>query len=632
LLRFYVAAFCAVALLAGTSSAADRSAGGVAATGHPLATAAALEILEQGGNAVDAAVAAAFAIGVVEPHGSGLGGGGGMLVYLRDREETIYLNYYQRAASDPGAVDYDRSTDSRTAEAVIVPGTVSGLCRALEEWGTLLLPKVIDPAIRYAEEGFPVDRTLAGLILDNAGDFAEMPGFAEIFLEDGFPLMEGQLLRQPALAGVLRRIATIGRDGFYRGEHAATLVRELTAQGGVMSLADLAGYESVLVEPVRGTYRGLEVVSAPPPHAGVTLLASLNMVELIELDPSVHFTESPRVLHLMAESFRRTYADRSQFVGDPAFTEVPVAGLVSKAYAQERFQQINPYRAEPRNYRDTPAGAPLKFAGDVAAPRRPTDRDRSRWGWSDEMDEDHDFDIPVQRDPFDRWRRGSEPRLPRGEEVADSTKTLAPAFDDEDEEGFDAGGFTTHLSVIDGDGNMVSLTQTLGNFFGAQVMIDGVIYNNGRNNFSDISPQNLIEPNKRPRSTISPTLVFRDGEPWLAIGSPGAGRIIAATLQVLVNIADYGMDVRTANAAPRFFCQKFEDHLFVESRIDEEVRESLSRMGHSVRTLGAMDLFFGGVSVAAFDPNGEGLLGSSDPRRGGDAATLRDRLGDADED
>ncbi|MFO7610547.1 MAG: gamma-glutamyltransferase family protein [Candidatus Krumholzibacteriia bacterium] len=626
-----VLACATLALTVPAASVAADAPGGVAATAHPLATEAALAMFDLGGNAVDAAVAAAFAIGVVEPHGSGLGGGGGMLVHLRDRGRTVYLNFYQSAQGDPAHHAYDRKEDHATARAVIVPGTVAGLCRALDEWGTLPLATVIAPAIRYAEEGFPVDGTLAGLILDSLEFFMSDPDFAGIFLVDGFPLMEGELLRQPALAGVLRRIAAEGRDGFYRGEFAETLVRELTARGGGMSLADLAGYEADLVRPVRGTYRGLEVVTAPPPHAGVTLLNILNMVELIDIDPQVHFTASAPLMHRIAEIFRRAYADRSQFVGDPRFVDVPVAGLTSKAYARERFGEINPYRAEPRNYRDTPAGAPLKFARDPDPAGERVDAGTRSLQWSDERDDDPRLDNRFLDDPFERWRRERRDASGRGRAPVDTAGALSRPFDD-DEDGFDGGGYTTHLSVIDGDGNMVSLTQTLGTFFGARVVIDGVIMNNGRNNFSDISPANIIAPGKRPRSSISPTLVFRDGRPFVAIGSPGAGRIIAAIAEVLINIVDYGMGVEAANAAPRFFCQKFEDHFYVESRIDQDVQRALTRMGHSVRVLGGMDLFFGGVAVTAFDPARGGLVGSADPRRSGEAGTLLDRLQEVDSD
>lgn len=621
---------CAVWVLGLPSIVAHAvAADGVAATAHPLATEAALEMLERGGNAVDAAVAAAFVIGVVEPHGSGLGGGGGMLIHLRERNETVYINYYHQAPANPEACVFDRNLHGNTARAVIVPGTAAGLCLALEQYGALPLPVVIAPAIRHAEEGHSIDRIPAGVILDGMEDFAARPGFAEVFMNEGFPLLQGDLLRQPELAHVLRLIAEHGADGFYRGEFAERLVRELGEQGGCLTLEDLASYEATVTEPVRGTYRGLEILSAPPPHGGVALIQAMHMIELLDLDPAVHFTASAPVMHMMAEIFRRAYADRSQFVGDPRYVSVPIDGMISHGYARERFDDINPYRAQPRNYRDTPAGAPLKYSQEQrAAPatRRPSERGPA---WTDDLDEDPRLNNPFQSDPFDRWRRGrSDAPARRGTTEPDSVPRLSRPFHEDDKES----GSTTHLSVIDSDGNMVSLTQTLGVFFGSRVMVGGVILNDGRRNFSDLVPSNLIGPNRRPRSTITPTLVFQDGRPFLALGSPGAGRIPAAIAQVLVNIVDYGMDVESANAEARFFCQKFEDHLFVESRIGEEVQRALTRRGHSVRVMGAMDLFFGGVSIAAIDPKTGELFGSADPRRSGDAGSVQDRLLETDSD
>jgi gamma-glutamyltranspeptidase/glutathione hydrolase len=614
-----VAAATMGAAVAGTS-------GGAVATAHPLATEAANQMLARGGNAVDAAVAAAFAIGVVEPDGSGLGGGGGMLIYLHDRHETVYINYYPQAPADPAAISFAQDEDRDSAKSALVPGTAAGLCQALRDYGSLPLSEVIAPAIRYAAEGFPVDPTLAGLLLDNMEVLGTDPQLAEIFLTAGFPKMEGELLRQSDLAHVLELISAHGPAGFYRGETAERLVAGITAGGGVMTLDDLAGFEPVVSQPVRGTYRGLEIVSAPAPHSGVVLLEILNMMERVDFEPGVHFSQSARDIHLMAEIFRRAYADRSQYLGDPRYLTVPVAGLASKQFADERFAEINPYRAQPRRYRDTPYGFPAKFDTPVsraADPVRTGRRDPLRW--DDERDDDPGLPRSLD-DPFDRWNRrkgaGGEPRIA----APDTGKGLGAdrkkqSDDAKDDDGFD-GGSTTHLSVIDSDSNMVSLTQTLGNFFGSKTMVNGILLNNGRVNFSAASPANLIEPNKRPRSSITPTMVFRQGGPLMALGSPGAGRIIATMAQVLVNIIDFDMDVEAANSAPRFFCQKFDDHLYVEAGIDSEVVAGLTRLGHNVRTLGNMDLFFGGVQIAAIKRDGSGFVGSADPRRGGNATVL----------
>jgi gamma-glutamyltranspeptidase/glutathione hydrolase len=585
---------------------AATSTGGVAATAHPLASQAAIEILSQGGNAVDAAVAAGFAIGVVEPDGSGLGGGGGMLIYLHKTRETIYINYYHDAQADYGAIKWDPDRDRDTAKSVLVPGTVAGLCEALENYGTLPLPVVIEPALRYARDGFRVDATLAGLILDFMEIMAERPELAQVFLTDEFPKMEGDLVKQPKLVRVLQLISENGRDGFYKGETARALVDGLTAQGGVMSLDDLAGYEVSVSEPVWGTYRGIEIAAASAPHSGAALIEIMNMLELLDFDPAVHFSESAQTIHMMSEIFRRGYADRSWYIGDPRFTSIPIRGLTSKAYAREILTSINRFRAEPRNYRDTPHGFPGKYDGErdereIAAPKKQS------LGWGDDDDgDDPGLKQRTRKDPFNRWDRKQQ---------SDSTRGNS------DDERFE-GSSTTHLSVIDADSNMVALTQTLGNFWGSKVMINGILLNNGRVNFSAISRTNLIEPRKRPRSSITPTLIFRDGKPAFALGSPGAGRIIATIALVIVNLVDYNMDVQSANEAPRFFCQKFDDHLSLESRISVDIGERLTRMGHSVRFLGNMDLFFGGVQVTGISPDTGELVGSADPRRGGNALSV----------
>jgi gamma-glutamyltranspeptidase len=322
----------------------------------------------------------------------------------------------------------------------------------------------------------------------------------------------------------------------------------------------------------------------------------------------LHFSESAENIHMMAEIFRRASADRSWYVGDPRFTYVPVVGLTSKAYAEGILASINRYRPEPRNYRDTPYGFLGKFDGEQAETRVTLPATRSQ-GWGDDDDDDPGLDEP-SRDPFDRWNRKQQD---------DSTRFKV---DEPAEVGFDGGhegASTTHLSVIDADSNMVSLTQTLGNFFGSRVMVNGILLNNGRVNFSEVSRKNQIGPRKRPRSSITPALLFRDGAPAFSLGSPGAGRISAMLALVIVNLVDYGMDVQSANDAPRFFCQKFDDNLSLESRIDAAIGKHLSGMGHSVRFLGDMDLFFGGVQIAGIRPDTGELVGSADPRRGGNA-------------
>jgi len=549
---------------------------GMAATAHPLASLAAMAMMQKGGNAVDAAVAAAFAIGVVEPDGSGLGGGGGMLVYLARERRSVYINYYPCASSEVDSVRFNSRSDAQTAKAILVPGTVAGLVLALENYGTLPLPTVIAPALRYADEGFPIDETLAKIILDNVPLVQKDSTTAAVYLRDGFPLMEGDTLRQPELAATLRAIAIEGRSGFYEGPVAARLVRGVNTAGGAITLDDLRSFKAEVREPLRGIYRDSEVLAAPPPHSGASVLEALNILENENVRSLGHYATSAEAMHLIAETLRRVYADRTAFLADPRFEVVPAFGLVSRDYARTRFLSINPDAAEPHDYRKTQAGNPAPFDAvpanacttGIAVPQEGGHRQ-----------EDHDG-LPA-------------------------------------ETGHEGGGHTTHLGVMDRDGNVVSLTQTLGTFFGSGVTAAGVLLNNAKSNFSTTSAVNAIGPGKQPRSSISPTILLKDGVPYMSVGSPGATRIIATVVQLIVNVVDYRMSAQEANSAPRFLCQKADDYLHLESRISPAVQQALTQKGHTLRVYGDYDLFFGGAQLILFDPLTRTFSGSADPRRGG---------------
>jgi gamma-glutamyltranspeptidase/glutathione hydrolase len=318
-----------------------------------------------------------------------------------------------------------------------------------------------------------------------------------------------------------------------------------------MTTGDFQAYAAEILQPVRQTYRGLEVLSAPPPHSGPFVLEALNILENVDLRPLGHFANSGESLHLLAETLRRVYADRTAFLADPRFEPVPLDGLLSKEYAWTRLRDINRDIAVPREYRKTPAGDPVPFQQAVPA------------------------------------------------------------------EKIEQGGHTTHLGVIDGEGNVVSLTQTLGTFFGSGVTVSGVLMNNAMSNFSTTTTRNSIQPGKQPRSSISPTIVLKDGAPYLSVGSPGATRIIATVVQLIINVVDYEMPAAEANRAPRILCQKADDFLHLESRISGPVRADLERRGHILKVYGDFDLFFGGAQIILRDPATGMLSGSADPRRGG---------------
>ncbi|NLE34543.1 MAG: gamma-glutamyltransferase [Bacteroidales bacterium] len=529
---------------------------GMVATAHPLASSAAIEMLQGGGNAVDAAVAAAFAIGVVEPDGSGLGGGGGMVIYLNDEKQSYFINYYGRSSERATEAGFRYGHDNSTALAIEVPGTVAGLIMAHETFGTLPLKQVMEPAIRHAEEGFPVDQTLAKLILDNIEKVMGDSATGSVFLNDGFPLMEGEILVQKDLGRVLRIIAEEGSKGFYDGALAKSFVDGIRARGGVLTEKDFLSYKAEMTVPLKGTYRGYDILTANIPQSGISLIQGLNMLENFDLRASGHYSESARTLHIMAEVDKLIYADRYQYLGDPDFVDVPVAGLTSKEYALERFSSINQSKLDPPRYRDAEYGNPRVF------------------------------------------QQKKEKILVHEMEPAD--------------------GHTTHLSVIDKNGNAVALTQTLGLFFGSGQTVSGVLFNNALTNFSYNSENvNYLQNGKRCRTSITPTIILKDGNPFMVLGSPGAGRIISTMIELVVNVIDFGMDVNDANIAPRFYCQKFEDYLHVESGIKPEVRAELELMGHQVKVYEGIDLFFGGAQMISVDPLTGVFSGSADKRRGG---------------
>jgi gamma-glutamyltranspeptidase len=634
----------------------------MATTAHPLATQAAIEMLHKGGNAVDAAVAAAFAIGVVEPDGSGLGGGGGMVIYLAKEKKSIYINYYQRASEKINDINYNPASDNRSAKAILVPGTVAGLTLALERFGTLPLATILEPAIRYAGEGFPIDETLGKIILDNAEFLQKYPQTSATFLRDGFPLTQGDTVRQPDLANTLRAIASNGRAGFYEGPVAETIVNDVVSNGGMMTLDDMKNYQAVLTEPLHGTYRNYDILSANAPQSGSSILEGLNILENADLKQMGHFSTSTETMHFMAEAIRRVYADRSAYLDDPQFEYVPSKGLISKDYAKTRYNDIDINAVSPSDYRKTKSGNPFGADGGNIPSRSSKAKisDDNNYQW-DDVDEEGVSTINRSTDDlFDRWggqkkkhkevqsgdstqksdknkidkesknknddsddppearnelRNGYLPDQPAMTRVQDDAAYLASAHDPNPGEG----GHTTHLSVIDKYGNAVSLTQTLGTFFGSGLSTAGVLMNCSMANFSVTTAVNSLKPNKQPRSSIAPTIVLKDGVPYLTVGSPGATRIVATVIELLVNVLDFNMSVEDANKAPRFLCQKNDDYLSLESRISDVVQEGLKKKGHKLKLYGDFDLFFGGAQMILFDRQTRTYYGSADPRRGGAA-------------
>jgi gamma-glutamyltranspeptidase / glutathione hydrolase len=503
---------------------------GMVASAHPLASQAGVEILKAGGNAVDAAVATAFAIGVAEPNATGIGGEGMMVIYLSKKKTAVAIDY--RSAS-PAKAAYDKSIPALGHTAVAVPGTVAGLALALERYGTMKLPQVMAPAIKLASEGFTVSATLGAVIAGMFDEIVKHEELAKIVAPTGLPLEAGSTLKNTDLAESLKQIAAGGRDVFYRGAIADRIAAEMAAQGGFITKDDLAAYKAIERPPVTGTYRGYTLLSAPPPVAGLSLVEVMQILENfpVSQSPSLSATR----IHVAAEAMKRGFIDMRDFIGDPAFVTVPIAWLTSKPFAKSR-------------------------AGDI--------------------------------DP------------------AAISKTIAPAQPPKEPTS------TTHLSVVDKDGNMVALTQTISDFFGSKVVIagTGIILNNEMKNFSREGP-NALAPGKRMRTTIAPTLLLKDGKAFATLGTPGGSRILTTMTLLIQNLIDYKMGIQEAIEPPRFFPDA--QTLMYEPRLPEETVTALTGMGYTMRPGREFDMTFGGAQGIVIDPKTKKRIGGADPRRDG---------------
>ncbi len=517
------------------------------------------DILRRGGNAVDAAVATGFAMAVTYPRAGNIGGGGFMVIHSADRNEDITIDYRETApaATTPqiflgtdGKPDTAKSRDS--ALGIGVPGTVAGLSLALEKYGSgqFTLAQLLEPAIALASDGFVVSDDIADTLPGWHRRLARWPSSAKIFSRpDGTPIGEGDRLVQTDLAETLSAVAAQGPRGFYEGPVAERLAKAVTDAGGIMTPADLKAYQAVIRAPVRGTYRGYDIVSMPlPSSGGVVLVETLNILEGFQL---ADFKQgSPASLHLLIEAMKRAYADRARYLGDPAFVNAPIETLIAKDYAAKLRSGISAERATPSQ----------ELASAVSSPRE--------------------------------------------------------------------GSNTTHFSVVDSRGNAVSNTYTLNFSYGVGLVAEGtgVLLNNELDDFTAAIgasnayglvgfEANLPGPGKRPLSSMSPTIVLKDGKPVLVTGSPGGSRIISTVLQVMVNVLDYRMDVAAAVAAPRLHHQWLPDEVRVERGYPDDVLRELKAMGHMiVEPMGQTS-----ANSLLVTPNGP--LGAPDLRtRGAEAA------------
>jgi gamma-glutamyltranspeptidase / glutathione hydrolase len=541
---------------------------GIVTSVHGLGSAAGVEIMRKGGNAVDAAVATGFALAVVFPYAGSLGGGGFMLIHLADGSgggagRQVIIDYREVA---PGAATRDMylGPDGNLLKgpggsllgwrASGVPGTVAGLAHAFEKYGSgkVTWAEVIEPARRLAAEGHAVSQGTAASFREYAHRFEPFPESKRIFLAGGAFLQQDQLWRQPDLAATLARIQQHGPREFYEGETARLIADGMAKNAGTITLADLKNYRATERTPLRGTYRGHEIVTMPPPSSGgIALLQMLGMLEPFDVK-ALGFNSAAKI-HLFTEVMRRAFRDRVEFPADPDFVPVPVAGLLDRAYLAGLMKNYDPSKATPS------AGL---------APGRPA-------GWS--------------------------PPAESGE--------------------------TTHFSIIDAAGNVVSNTYTLNGAFGSCVTIPGAgfLMNNEMDDFTTkLGAQNLygliqgpangITPGKRPLSSMTPTLVFKDGRFVLATGSPGGSTIITVVLGVITNVIDHGLNIRQAVDAPRFHHQWMPDVLAYErNSFSPDSVALLKARGHILQERD--NVIVSDAETVAIDPDTRRRLGAADLRK-----------------
>ncbi|MBY0574157.1 MAG: gamma-glutamyltransferase [Undibacterium sp.] len=498
-----------------------RAKHGIVSSEQGLATQVGLDVLKRGGNAVDAAVAVGFALAVVLPNAGNIGGGGFMLIHDAKTGKEISLDFRELAPAlarrdmfldANGKVIAGSSTSSHLA--VGVPGTIAGFELALKKYGTMKMKDLIEPAIKLAENGFQVTPHLAEMLAASRNQLGKWESSRAIFFKGDRPLKAGEMLIQKDLAHSLRLIAAQGPAAFYEGEIAKKIVAEMKRNNGLITMEDMRNYQALERQPVTGNYRGYQVVSMPPPSSGgVHIIQMLNMLEPFPIGQQG--LNSAKNIHLMTEVMKLAYADRAEYLGDPDFIKVPVAGLTSRTYANELIKKIDLEKATPSS--QIKPGKPLPYESDQ----------------------------------------------------------------------------TTHFSVADQYGNVVATTYTLNLLFGCGIVATGtgIMLNNEMDDFS-IKPgtpnafgliggeANAVASKKRPLSSMTPTMLLKDGKPFLVTGSPGGSRIITTTLQIILNVVDHQLNAAEATIAPRIHHQWEPDVLRLERGFNADSLDILKLKGH----------------------------------------------------
>ena len=528
---------------------------GMVSSQEAIATQVGVEILKQGGNAVDAAVAVGFTLAVTLPRAGNLGGGGFMLVHLAEENKTIAIDYREMAPANAHRDMYlneDGSVNKQLSrfhgKAIGVPGTVRGLITALEKYGSLSLQKVMQPAIDLASNGIRVNQDLAQSLQRAQQRLSQWPASKKIFLDqNGDPFKAGSRLIQTDLANTLKLIADQGARGFYQGKTAKNIAAAVQAAGGVLTEEDLANYEVKIRPPVTGSYRGYSIASMPPPSSGGThIIQILNIMENFDIASTGH--NSAMTIHLMTEAMRQAYADRSQYLGDPDFTEVPVGVLTHKDYAKDHAKKIDPAIA--RNSKDIQPGLEEHFESPQTTHFSVTDQ----WG-----------------------------------NTVSNTYTLNFSYG----------------SGIVAKGTGVLLNNEMDDFSAKPGVANAYGLIGGE--------ANAIEAKKRPLSSMSPTIVFdKDNNVFLVTGSPGGSRIITTTLQIISNVIDHQMNIAEATQAPRFHHQWLPDTLTLERGFSPDTIRLLQKKGHQINgSRWAMG------STQSIMKNQQGWSGYSDTRQSG---------------
>jgi len=573
--RFFITVALAAALAGVAPLGADsdrfpvHAAHAMVVSSNELGSKAGVEIMRAGGNAVDAAVATGFALAVVHPAAGNLGGGGFMLVRMADGK-THFIDFREEAPAAATANMYlDAQGNVISGASTIgyksigVPGSVAGLVFAEKKYGKLTLAQVMAPAIKLARDGYALEWQQARDMRVDA-HLDQFPESRRIFQRDGNFYKQGEIFRQPELARTLERIAT-NPDEFYHGAMARELAAAVQKGGGLITAQDLANYEVKEREPVRGTYRGYEVISAPPPSSGgVALIETLNILEGFDLAKAGN--RSAESVHLIAEAFRRAFFDRAEFMGDPDFSKLPVAELIDKKYGVAWRETIDPEHAS--------ASKDLK---------RP-----AVFGELEEYEREH---------PPAATTRESQ--------------------------------HTTHYSVVDAEGNAAAVTTTINDWFGSRVTAEGLgfLLNDEMDDFvakpgvpnGDGLIQgaaNAIGPHKRPLSSMTPTIVLKDGKLFLVLGSPGSSRIITTVALALMGVVDYGVNIQEAVNAPRFHQQWMPDVLSLERGVSPDTVKALENMGYKIEQGVA---YWSDAECIAIDLKTGERLGASDGRENGKA-------------